>query len=396
MSSSGLGKQRSYEIGGAGRWQAEIGGVHVLFGSGRLSDLALIAGELDLHRALLVSDAGLRRAGHVATAESVLRATGLEVATFEDVSENPSSSDVQKGAEFGASFEPDCIVALGGGSALDSAKGINFVLSNGGDMADYWGYGKATSPLLPSIGIPTTAGTGSEAQSFAVISDAATRRKMACGDPEARFRAVILDPSLLTSVPAEVAAASGFDAIGHAVESYVTRRSNPISKMLARQAWTSLEATIERALDARSTEELRGETLVAAHLAGAAIEQSMLGAAHACANPLTATSGVSHGVAIAIMLPAVIRFNGQVARDEYQELAKAARLTQISSSTEALAARLQQIRSSLKLPGSLREVGLERDRLPNLADAAANEWTASFNPRSVDKTDLQSIYESVY
>ena len=134
----------------------------------------------------------------------------------------------------------DSIVALGGGSSLDCAKGINFVLTGGGTMRDYWGYGKARGTLLPSIGIPTTAGTGSEAQSYAIISDAETHVKMACGDPGIAFRVAILDPALTVSQPRAVTAIAGYDALSHAVESYVTLKRTPISDLFAREAWRLL------------------------------------------------------------------------------------------------------------------------------------------------------------
>ena len=139
----------------------------------------------------------------------------------------------------------DLLIGLGGGSAMDCAKGINFILTNGGRMEDYWGVDKATKPMLPSIGIPTTAGTGSEAQSFALISQEDTHQKMACGDKKARFRTVILDPALTKSTPKGVTAATGIDAISHAVESYVSTRRNPISQMFAKEAWRLLEKSFE-------------------------------------------------------------------------------------------------------------------------------------------------------
>src|SRR6185369_12939585 len=142
----------------------------------------------------------------------------------------------------------DSIVAIGGGSSLDCAKGINFVLTNGGSMRDYRGHNKAEKPMLPSIGIPTTAGTGSEAQSYAIISDAETHAKMACGDDKARFRIVILDPVLTVTQPREVTAIAGYDALSHATEAYVTTKRNDDSMSLARDAFRLLEANYERVL----------------------------------------------------------------------------------------------------------------------------------------------------
>src|SRR5438046_4561017 len=176
---------------------------------------------------------------------------------------------------------------------MDCAKGINFLYTNGGRMADYKGFGKATYPLLPSIGVPTTSGTGSEAQSYALIADETTHVKMACGDRKAAFRVSILDPELTVSQPPLVTAVTGLDALTHAVESYVCTRRTPISQAFALAAWRHLEPNYQRVLEAPDDLSARGAIQLGAYLAGMAIEASMLGAAHACANPLTAHDGTT-------------------------------------------------------------------------------------------------------
>ncbi len=153
---------------------------------------------------------------------------------------------IEAGPALVATHKIDSIIGLGGGSSLDCAKGINFLLTNGGRMPDYRGYGKASQPMLPMIAIPTTAGTGSEAQSYALISDAETHVKMACGDPKAAFRVAMLDPALTVSQPRSITATSGFDAIAHAVETYVTTKRNPLSEIFSREAWRLLEPNYEQ------------------------------------------------------------------------------------------------------------------------------------------------------
>ncbi|MEK7728728.1 MAG: iron-containing alcohol dehydrogenase, partial [candidate division KSB1 bacterium] len=220
--------------------------IRVLFGENKIAQLGNLAKALEAQRVLLVSDAGLVRAGHVARALASLQNEALEVFLFTEVEENPTTRTVENGVRFAQEHRPiDLIIALGGGSAMDCAKGINFLLTNGGQMEDYWGLGKAAKPMLPAIGIPTTAGTGSEAQSYALITHERTHRKMACGDFKARFRNVILDPTLLTSVPTKVAAITGIDAMAHALESYVCTRRNAISQMFSREAWRLLEKNFE-------------------------------------------------------------------------------------------------------------------------------------------------------
>ncbi|HEY5908292.1 MAG TPA: iron-containing alcohol dehydrogenase, partial [Vicinamibacteria bacterium] len=296
----------------------------VVFGAGALSRLGELAQGLGLRRPLLVSDAGLQSSGHPARARSLLEAAGLEVAVFTDFDHDPDSAMVERGAQAARLAQADSFVALGGGSSLDCAKGANFLLVNGGRMADYRGYGKAAQPLLPMIGVPTTAGTGSDAQSYALISDPTTHDKMACGDPSAAFRLALLDPELTTSQPRSVTATAGYDALSHAVESAVTASRTPLSRLYAREAFRLLDGHFERVLDAPLDVSARAAMLWGAHLAGAAIEASMLGATHACANPLSSRYGTAHGVAIALLLPHVVRWNAPVAAEGYAQLLESA------------------------------------------------------------------------
>ena len=275
----------------------------VIFGAGCVERVGATARELKFQRTLLVADAGLVEAGHVAALRRVLDAAPVAAIPYHEFGQNPDSAMVEAGRAFAAPHGVDSIIAIGGGSSLDAAKGINFLLTNGGRMADYRGYGKARTPLLPMIGIPTTAGTGSEAQSYAVIADADSHMKMACGDPSAAFRVAVLDPALTATAPHHVTAMAGFDAIAHAVETAVTDKRTPLSAMYSHEAWRLLSDAFERVLLHPADGEARAAMLLGSHLAGMAIEQSMLGAAHACANPVTAKYGVTHGLALAILLP---------------------------------------------------------------------------------------------
>src|SRR3984885_862009 len=336
----------------------------VVFGEGALSRLGELARELSFKRTLVVADRGIAATGQVDRAATMLDAAGIVPSFFHDFEANPDSRMIEAGRAHAAACSIDSLVALGGGSSLDCAKGINFVLTNGGDMRDYWGFGKASRPMLPMIAIPTTAGTGSEAQSYALISDAVTHVKMACGDPKAAFRAAILDPLLTRSQPREVTATAGYDAISHAVESYVTTRRTEASVNFAREAWRLLAANFERVLRDPCDLEARGAMLLGAHFAGIAIENSMLGATHACANPLTAHYGTTHGVAIAALLPHVVRWNQTAASDLYRELGDG-----------DLADRLARMAEAAGLPGRLSNLNIPADALPGLADEAAAQWT---------------------
>jgi len=357
----------------------------VVFGAGRMRELGALARAESSTRILLVTDPGIRRAGHVARAEQSLRDAGAEVVVFDAVAENPTTEHVEAGVVVARREAVDLLVGLGGGSAMDCAKGINFLLTNGGRMEDYWGVGKATRPMLPMIAVPTTAGTGSEAQSFALITDPATHQKMACGDEKAACRAAILDPELTRTCPPTVTAAAGIDAITHAVETAGSTRRNQASLECSRLAWERLSRSFERVMRAADDDAARADMLLGAHLAGVAIERSMLGAAHACANPLTSRFGVTHGVAVGVMLPHVVRFNGEDGANPYIALG----LTE-----EALALRIEGFLGAARLPRSLVELGVPADALPVLAEEAAKQWTARFNPRPVDAAALLRIYQS--
>jgi alcohol dehydrogenase len=368
----------------------------VVFGSGTLSRLGELARELGCSRVLLVADPGIVAAGHVARADASLRDAAIGTMLFDAFDANPDSAMVAAGAARAAASGIDSIVALGGGSSLDCAKGINFVLTNGGTMRDYRGFGKAAKPLLPMIGIPTTAGTGSDAQSYALISDATTHEKMACGDPKAAFRVAILDPALTVSQPRAVTAIAGYDALSHAVESYVTTKRTEISDLFARDAWQRLEVHYERVLHDPADLSARGAMLFGAHEAGLAIELSMLGATHACANPLTARYGTTHGVAIGVMLPHVVRWNAAHVGNRYAELLGLPTDTPAEEAGERLSARLQTLARAGDLPATLQDLGVPRADLPLLAAAAATQWTGTFNPRPFDAAAGLALYERAY
>jgi len=355
----------------------------VVFGEGALDQLGMLAVELRAARVLIVADKGIVAAGLVDRAAALLDAVGIVPFFFHDFGANPDTDMVEAGRAYAAEGRIDGIAALGGGSSLDCAKGINFVLTNGGSMRDYRGHGKASKPMLPSIGIPTTAGTGSEAQSYALISDAETHAKMACGDEKAAFRIAILDPALTVSQPAAVTAVAGYDAISHAVESYVTARRTGVSDLFAREAWRLLERNYERVLAGPRDVAARGAMLLGAHYAGIAIEASMLGAAHACANPLTARFGTTHGHAIAVMLPHIVRWNAEVVGERYAELLPG----------RDLAARLDDLARAGGLPRTLTEVGASAADIPALAADAATQWTGQHNPRAFDAAAARALYE---
>jgi alcohol dehydrogenase len=369
----------------------------IVFGAGSLNRLGELATGLGARRALLVSDAGIIAAGHVSRAENSLQAAGVSVNVFSGIAENPNTEHVAAGVEVARSYQPDLLIGLGGGSSLDCAKGINFIFTNGGEMKDYWGVGKATKPMLPMIAVPTTSGTGSELQSFALISDAVTHMKMACGDKKASCAIALLDPELTLTQPPRVAAVTGIDALSHAVESYVTRKRSPISLLYSREAWRLLASSFERVLSHPDDLTARSAMQLGAAYAGLAIENSMLGAAHSLANPVTAKHGTIHGQAVGIALPHIVRFNAAVHEKWYRELLAASQMNGRTPPPESGAAGLADfLTRMLELAGletSFSKCGVTAAELPHLAEQAAAQWTAQFNPREVTAADLERIYE---
>lgn len=367
----------------------------VIFGPGVLARLGDTCRELGANRVLLVTDPGLEEAGHAQRAEQYLRQAGLRVIVFDGVEENPTTKHVAEGLAVAQREKIDFIVAVGGGSAMDCAKGINFLFSNGGQMKDYWGVGKATRPMLPSIGVPTTSGTGSEAQSFALVSDPVTHFKMACGDKKAAFKVAFLDPELTLTQPVRVAALTAMDAVTHAVEAHVCSKSTMLSKAFSREAWRLLHDNVKRVLTHPDDVIARSAVQWGAHLAGLAIENAMLGAAHALANPLTAHYGMVHGQAVGQMLPHVIRFNGSVVSDAYADLLHAAGIkVQDNDPTQTLAQCVESIAQAAELPVDLKSQGVSEGMLSVLADEAAQQWTSKFNPRQVGYQELLALYRS--
>ena len=364
----------------------------VVFGAGEIARVGTLGAELG-RRALLVADPGIVATGLALRVRGLLETAGVAVWEFDDFGENPDSAMVARGRDLAAPHGVDVIVAVGGGSSLDCAKGINFLLTNGGTVADYQGYGKASQPMLPMVGVPTTAGTGSEAQSYAVLSDAETHTKMACGAPGAAFRIALLDPELTVTAPPAVTAAAGIDAVSHAVETWVTTRRSPLSDVFAREAWRLLSGGFVRVMTTPEDIEARGAMQLGAFYGGLAIEQSMLGATHACANPLTRRYGTVHGVAISLLLPHVVRWNSRVAADRYAELAGVRGETR---RPELLAARIEDLIAAGGFPGGLAAAGVPERDLPGLATEAAEQWTGTFNPRKFDVAGALEIYAAAY
>lgn len=355
----------------------------VVFGAGVVAKVGGKVRYWGCRRALVVSDPGIVQAGHADAVTGSLREAGVEARLFGEVRENPDTDDVARCVEVARDFNCDVIIAVGGGSSLDTAKGCNFILTNGGHMRDYWGIGKAAKPMLPFVAVPTTTGTGSECQSFALIIEAETRHKMACGDKKAAARLAVLDPVLTLTQPAAVTARTGIDAIAHAVESAVCNKRTVISSAYSRLAFRLLDQGFEEVLEAPDNLAARARMLLGSAYAGTAIENSMLGAAHSCANPLTSRYGVIHGEAVGVMLPHVVSYNRSAngTADIYDHLCPS-----------GMEWRLLHLMKLAGLPRDLGPFGVAATDLEALGLEAAGQWTAQFNPRPVDAAACADLY----
>ena len=361
----------------------------MVFGQGALEQIGELAEEYGAGRVLIVTDPGIERAGHVARACELLSKVGIPFVVFDGVEENPTTKTVARCLQAAQSEKIDFFIGLGGGSSMDTAKGCNFLLTNGGQMQDYWGKGLAKKSMLPLIAVPTTAGTGSECQSYALIADEHTHAKMACGDPKAAAKVALLDPVLTLSQPKGVAACTAIDTITHAVESAVTSKRNPLSSLYSHESFRLGTEAFPAIIKNPADLEARGKMLLAAAFAGVAIENSMLGAAHSAANPLTAHFNIVHGVAVGLMLPFIIRFNSSEPEADliYQRLGKSA---------DALIFQTNELLDLAEMPDNLLKAGATSGTIPQLAAEAAQQWTANFNPRKISTPDFEHIYTRAF
>jgi alcohol dehydrogenase len=369
-----------------------------VYGAGAIDRLGELVANYSPKSILMVSDPGVISAGHTERAIKSLKEKRFHVTIFDGVIQNPTTREVDACLAVAQECNADLIIGIGGGSTMDTAKGCNFLYTNGGRMQDYWGVGKATKPMLPLVLVPTTAGTGSEAQSFALIADAETHQKMACGDHKAAATITILDPLLTLTQPPEVTALTGIDAIAHALESSVSTRRNELSSLYSRESFRLTFGNLRKVLQNPNDINARGNMLLGACYAGMAIENSMLGAAHALANPLTATYGVTHGLAVGMMLPEVLRYNSaeNECADTYQNLAASVLVDNATSAedrdTEWIIRGINDIMMMSGMEVRFQTYEVSSKDVPELAAEAAKQWTGTFNPRPLEQSDFELLY----
>lgn len=372
----------------------------VVFGGGRIEEIGSLTHPYS-RNVLLVTDKNLAGTGAIQKAREALEALNITVTLYENAKENPTESDAEECKEVAASAGITGMVAIGGGSVIDTAKGANFLLTNGGKMRDYRGYGHNDDALLPLIAVPTTAGTGSEVQAYALITHNETHQKMACGTASCAPAIALLDPNLLLTCPPSVIATAGIDALTHAVESYFSKTRNAISNLYSMAAAEMIDAGLRDEVGELSEIERLEEMSLGACYAGIAIDHSMLGGAHASANPITAHFPISHGQAVGLMMPHVMQYNAKthsavnaVLTLWLKQLNWVDREQRGYNPGSVFREVWHQLLLTLQLKTHLTELGIAEDDLPGLSEEAAAQWTAQHNPVPLDKAAFLEIYRA--
>jgi alcohol dehydrogenase class IV len=368
----------------------------ILFGVGAVREVGAEAARLGAKRALIVTDHGVVRAGMVAPVEVSLREAGIEPTVFDGVLGNPVEKNVHDGVAAFRAAKADLVVAVGGGSPLDVGKLVRLAVKHDKPLVEYddstGGDRHITADMPPMLAIPTTAGTGSEVGRSGVVTLDVNKRKTVIFSPHLMANAAILDPEMTRSMPAFVTAATGFDALTHCIEAYVSKGDHPMADGIALEGIRLVAAHLERAVTHGDDLEARGGMMKAAMM-GAVAFQKGLGACHSLAHPLSSECGLHHGLANALGLPAVVEFNEPAVG---KRLAAVATLLGGEASARGCAAALRELRARIRLPSGLKEAGVPHEKLDVLADLAMQDACHTLNPRTCTRDDLRRLYEASF
>ncbi|MDH5636858.1 MAG: iron-containing alcohol dehydrogenase [Nitrospinota bacterium] len=356
--------------------------VKLVFGVGAGGDVSAEMAELGRRRAFVVTDSSIASSG--SAFDKLIKGLGPRLAgVFKEVTQDSGFEIIDKAANMAADAEADCVVSVGGGSVIDTGKGICVALKNGGSIRDHMGVNILAEPQTPHIVLPTTSGTGSEVTNVAVIYDSVEKRKKNLLDHHIYPNTAVLDPEFLVGLPQAVTAATGMDAVTHAIEALHSMMKNPVSDALALQTLGLMNQWLPVAWAEPANIAARGHTLVASNLAGAAFSNAMVGLCHAIAHGLGGVARVPHGLANSIALPHVMRFNLEVSPGLYDQAAKALGL----SAGEDVAGWVEGMARRMELPMTLKDAGVAEDSLVEVAEAAMTDGAALYNPRPVFEPD---------
>ena len=367
-----------------------------LLGAGALDEAVRQLGESGFRKALIVTDAALARMGLAQTLADKLTAKGIASTVFDGVQPNPTIGNVNAGLAMLHEAQCDLVISLGGGSAHDCAKGVALVASNGGAIADYEGLDKSAKPQLPLVAINTTAGTASEMTRFTIITDESRHVKMAIVDKHVTPFMSVNDPELMEGMPAGLTAATGMDALTHAVEAYVSTAASPITDACAVKAVALIARYLPVAVKEPHNKEAREQMAYAQFLAGMAFNNASLGYVHAMAHQLGGFYNLPHGVCNALLLPHVQAFNLQAAGGKLGEIG-----TLLQDNNPDLAGldtipAIKKLADIVGIPKSLEELGVKRDDFDTLAANALKDVCGLTNPVQAGHTEIVGIFEAAF
>ncbi|MCU8151569.1 L-threonine dehydrogenase [Vibrio vulnificus] len=369
-----------------------------LMGAGCLKDAADSIKAQGFTKGLIVTDKILNQIGVVKQVQDLLSERGVSAVVFDGTQPNPTISNVNAGLELLKHNDCDFVISLGGGSPHDCAKGIALVASNGGAIADYEGVDKSAKPMLPLIAINTTAGTASEMTRFCIITDEARHIKMAIVDKHTTPLISVNDPELMLAKPASLTAATGMDALTHAVEAYVSIAATPITDAVAIKAIELIQAHLRTAVAHGEDIEAREQMAYAQFMAGMAFNNASLGYVHAMAHQLGGFYDLPHGVCNAILLPHVQRYNAQVCPERLRDVAKAMGVNVEGMSAEqgadAAIEAIVQLAKDVGIPTGIRELGAKLEDIPTLADNALKDACGFTNPKQATHEEISAIFEA--
>ena len=371
------------------------------FGPGARKELPGVVARLGFNKALVVTDKGLMKFGVAKMVLDVLDEAGIPYAVFDEVKPNPTVTNVKQGIAAFKESGADFIVAIGGGSAMDTAKGVGIVCNNPEfeDIVSLEGVADTKKKTVPIIALPTTAGTAAETTISYVVIDEEKQKKMVCVDPNDIPCVAIVDAELMYSLPKSLTAATGMDAMTHAIEGLITKGAWELSDMFELKAIAMIHKYLPIAVEEPTNPEGRNGMAVAQYVAGMAFSNVGLGVDHGMAHPLSALHDVPHGVACAMLLPTVMRWNACAAADKYVDIAKALEVYREGMTREeaadAACAEIENLSRRVGIPAHLSELGITEADIPALADQAIADVCTPGNPRPVTREDIVALYRQI-
>lgn len=372
-------------------------------GAGAVDELGTVVAQLGIQRPVLVTDRYLTDTGQAERLMKTLHAAGSEAAVFSETVPDPTITSLSGGLDLVKAHRADGIIGFGGGSPMDTAKALAVLSANGGSIASYKAPSSYTGPALPVVAVPTTAGSGSEATQFTVITDDDSDEKMLCPGLSFLPIAIVVDFELTVSMPARLTADTGVDALTHAIEAYVSRRASPFSDAFALAAMRSISQHLRRAYADGADRQAREAMMLASTQAGMAFSNSSVALVHGMSRPIGGHFHVAHGLSNAMLLPAVTKFSIESAVDRYADCAKAMGVVGESAASgkaaAALVAELRQLCEDVEVP-TPQSYGIDKgdweSRLEIMAEQALASGSPGNNPRVPSKDEIIELYREIY